>query len=86
MACGLPVLTYDTGAMEELVPPGAGRVVADGGSVWELEQPDGAALADGAREILAAQAEFSRQARQHAVEHFNIREVAEKYLEILLGE
>jgi len=86
MACGLPVLAYDTGAMRELVPPGAGRVVPYGGNAWELAEPDGAALADAAREILSGQAQYSRQARQHAVENFNIRDVADKYLEVLLGE
>jgi len=86
MACGLPVLAYDTGAMQELVPPDAGRVVIYGGNVWELEQPDAAALAQGACEILSGQTEFSRQARLQAQEHFDIREAAEKYLEVLLGE
>lgn len=86
MACGLPVLAYDTGAMRELVPPEAGRVVPYGGNVWELAEPDGAALVDAAREILSGQAQYSRQARQHAVENFNIRDVADKYLEVLLGE
>lgn len=86
LACGLPVLAYDTGAMRELVPPSAGRVVAYGGNVWNLERADGATLAEGALEILAAQAEMSRDARQHAVEHFDIGYVAKQYLEVLLGD
>ena len=86
MACGLPVLAYDTGAMRELVPPDAGRVVPYGGNVWELVHPDDNALAQGAREILNGQEELSRQARLHAQAHFDIRDAAEKYLEILLGD
>ncbi len=40
LACGLPVLAYDTGALSELVAGGAGCVVAYGGDPWRLEPPD----------------------------------------------
>ena len=37
LACGLPVVSFDTGALPELVTPGAGRVVAYGGDPWRLD-------------------------------------------------
>ena len=40
LACGLPVLAFDTGSMAELVPATAGRVAAWGGDDWELDPPD----------------------------------------------
>ena len=61
MACGLPVVGFDTGALNELVIGDSGRLVAYGGDVWKLDQPDIAALAKAAAEILNDQNRF-RQA------------------------
>ncbi|MBN2502461.1 MAG: glycosyltransferase family 4 protein, partial [Anaerolineales bacterium] len=55
LACGLPVVAYDTGALPELVTPQAGRVVAYGGDPWQLDPPDVPALATGAAEVLTDQ-------------------------------
>ncbi|MCF6277162.1 MAG: glycosyltransferase family 4 protein, partial [Anaerolineales bacterium] len=46
LACGTPVLGFDSGALNELVPARAGKVVPYGGSPWELDVPDIPALTE----------------------------------------
>jgi len=86
MACGLPVIGYDTGALKELIPDGTGEVVPYGSDVWQLKRPDIHALADVAQSVLSRWEEYSKNARQHAEAHFDINFVADRYLEMLLGE
>ena len=85
MACGLPVVSYDTGAMSELVPEEVGRIAPYGGNVWKLEEPNGVALADATQQVLAERGRFSEGARNHAESNFNIQNIADRYLEVLLG-
>jgi glycosyltransferase involved in cell wall biosynthesis len=85
LACGLPVVAFDTGALPELVTGDAGRVVGYGGNPWELDAPDVAGLAGGAAEILADQPRFRQGARRRAEEAFGLDTLVEGYLECLLG-
>ncbi|MBX3047497.1 MAG: glycosyltransferase family 4 protein [Anaerolineales bacterium] len=89
LACGLPVLVYDTGALNELVPPAAGRLVPYGGDPWELDAPDAAALATAAAELLTApaaqQGAMRQAARQHAEAHLGLDAMVDAYLEALRG-
>ncbi len=85
LACGLPVLSFDTGALPELVTGGAGRVVAYGGDPWKLDPPDMPRLVSGAVEILAGQERFRQAARQRAEEAFGLDAMVEAYLDVLLG-
>jgi glycosyltransferase involved in cell wall biosynthesis len=85
LACGLPVLAFDTGALKELVPASAGRVVPYGGDPWKLETPDITALTQGAENILASQAELRAGARAHALENFALDRMVDAYLEALSG-
>lgn len=85
MACGLPVVGYDTGALRELVVSGAGEIAPYGGDVWRLDKPDIHSLADAAQKVINNQAVYSRQARAHAETNFNIQDVADRYLEMLLN-
>jgi len=85
MACGLPVVGYDTGALKELVMNGAGEIAPYGGKVWNLDKPDIHSLADAAQKIINNQSGYSKNARENAVRNFNIQEIADRYLEILLG-
>ncbi len=80
LACGTPVLGFDTGSLAELVPPSTGRTVPYGGDEWKLEQPDISALAKAAQEILTNQAEFSMGARKHAEENLGLDLMVDKYL------
>jgi glycosyltransferase involved in cell wall biosynthesis len=86
MACGLPVIAYDTGALPELVSAEAGCIAAYGGDVWKLDPPDIPALTAAAWQVLQAQQEFSRGARLRAEENFDIEKIAAIYLEVLLGD
>jgi glycosyltransferase involved in cell wall biosynthesis len=84
LACGLPVLAFDTGALAELVTPQAGRVVPYGGDPWKLDPPDVAGLARGALEILA-KPDLRNGARQRAVEAFGLDKMVDAYIEALSG-
>jgi glycosyltransferase involved in cell wall biosynthesis len=84
LACGLPVLAFDTGALAELVTPTAGRVVRYGGDPWKLDLPDVAALANGALDILA-EPELRAGARSLAEKSFSLDKMVDAYIEALSG-
>ncbi len=63
LACGLPVVAFDTGALKELVTGEAGKVVPYGGDPWKLDEPDILRLAEAATEILRNRPRFSAAAR-----------------------
>lgn len=84
MACGLPVVAFDSGALPELVSAGAGKVVAYGGDPWKLETPDLEGLATAAAEVITDRARFSRGARQRAEQAFGLDRMVEAYLNVLL--
>jgi glycosyltransferase involved in cell wall biosynthesis len=85
LACGLPVLSFDTGALNELVPGDSGRVVSYGGNQWNIEPPDVQSLADAAVEILRDQQRFRKSAREQAERNLGLDQMVDKYLEVLLG-
>jgi glycosyltransferase involved in cell wall biosynthesis len=85
LACGLPVLAFDTGALAELVTPDAGSVVPYGGDHWKLDPPDIPALAQAALPILADNVPYRKCARQRAEEAFDLDKMTKAYLEVLLG-
>jgi len=84
LACGLPVVAFDSGALSELVTEEAGRVVPYGGDPWKLEQPDFFTLATSAVEILADRERFRRGARLHAEQAFDLQRMLDAYLTVLL--
>ncbi len=85
LACGLPVVAFDTGALPELVTGSAGRVVPYGGDPWRLDPPDISALASAAMDVLAEQERFRAGARQRAEEALGLEKMIEGYLEVLVG-
>ena len=85
MACGLPVLSFDTGALRELVTREAGRIVPYGGDPWKLDPPDIEALAAGAKEIIENQEQFRLAARSHAENKFDLHKMIDAYLEVLVN-
>ena len=85
LACGLPVVSFDTGALRELVGEEAGRVVPYGSDYWHLKPPDLAPLARAAAEILAVNEHFRQAARWHAEACFSLDRMVENYLQALLG-
>ena len=83
MACGLPVLGFDTGALGEVVGEDAGRVVGYGGDPWSLDPPDLDGLARGGGEILDRMAIFRQAARARAEAAFGLDRMVEAYLAAL---
>jgi glycosyltransferase involved in cell wall biosynthesis len=85
MACGLPVVAFDTGALPELVQADSGRVVPYGGNPWRLEPPNLDGLAQAAAEILANQDHFRQAARARAEAMFGLDKMVAGYLNILIS-
>ncbi|HSB88837.1 MAG TPA: glycosyltransferase family 4 protein [Anaerolineales bacterium] len=83
MACGRPILGFDTGALLEVVGPEAGRVVSYGGDPWRLEAPDIPALVPAGLEILERRATFRRAARRRAEDAFGLDRMVDAYLRVL---
>ncbi len=84
LACGLPVVGFDTGSLTELVVGDAGRVTPYGGSPWKLDNPDIATLADASAEILKDPDRFRRAARARAESAFGLDKMVDEYLRVLL--
>ncbi len=83
LACGLPVLAYDTGALGELVQGGAGQIVPYGADYWRLEKPQITPLADACLEILNNNRSYRVNARKQAESAFSLEQMVEKYLEAM---
>ena len=85
LACGLPVVAYDTGSLKELVVDSAGVVAPYGGNAWALEAPVAGPLAQGLAQVLTNPEKFRAGARAHAERVFGLQAMTEKYLAALLG-
>ena len=85
LACGLPVVSFDTGSLSELVTPDCGYIGPYGSDSWKLEPPDVAGLALGAENVLKNWPAFSLAARQRAEATFGLDQMVDHYLEALLG-
>ncbi len=85
LACGLPVVSFATGALPELLEGGAGRVVPYGSNYWKLEPPVVEPLADASQEVVNRQKEYSAAARKRAEELYGLDTMTEKYLKALIG-
>ena len=85
LACGLPVIGFNTGSLAEIVQGDAGRLVPNGGNPWKLDPPDIPSLADGATEVLEDQPRFRKLAREQAESKLGLDKMVDEYLKILLG-
>ena len=72
LACGAPVVGFDTGAMKELVSPEAGEIVPYGGDPWKLDFPDVENLIQAAKKVLADWETYSKNARKVAEENYDL--------------
>jgi glycosyltransferase involved in cell wall biosynthesis len=83
LGCGLPVVSYATGSLPELLQGEAGLTVPWGSNFWKLEQPDIPVLAAAAEHILNNQEHYRKAARARAEEAFALDNMVEQYLEVL---
>ncbi|MBV6396959.1 MAG: hypothetical protein HFACDABA_02563 [Anaerolineales bacterium] len=86
LACGLPVASFDTGALRELVVGDAGRLVPYGGDVWNLDPPEVESLAVASAEILRDPPRFANAARVHAESALGLDKMVDGYLRVLLDD
>jgi len=86
LACGLPVIGFDSGSLKELVTDDAGCIVPYGANPWKLETPDISALAAEAGKILTEQNPFRAAARTRAESAFGLDSMVESYLKVLLED
>lgn len=84
MACGLPVIGFDSGSLKELVTDDAGCIVPYSANPWKLETPNIEALASSAGEVLEKQSQFRAAARSRAESAFGLDGMVESYLKVLL--
>lgn len=85
LACGLPVVSFATGALPELLEGGAGQVAPYGSNYWNLEPPVVEPLADAAIDVMRAQEQYRNAARARAEALFGLDTMTEKYLKALVG-
>jgi glycosyltransferase involved in cell wall biosynthesis len=85
LACGLPVVAFDTGALPELVQGDAGIIVPYGGDPWRLDPPDIAALAKATAQVCLNQDHFRLGARRRAEDAFGVDRMVQGYLQALDG-
>jgi glycosyltransferase involved in cell wall biosynthesis len=83
LASGVPVVGFATGALEELVPQTAGKIVPYGSDPWLLGFPDVDALLEGIHTVQDNWEEFSVGARTAALSSHDIQNVVSQYVEIL---
>jgi glycosyltransferase involved in cell wall biosynthesis len=84
LACGLPVIGFDTGSLAEIVQGDAGRLVKYGANPWKLEKPDVPALSLAADEVLLNNTHFRKSARAQAESKFGLAAMVDAYLKVLL--
>jgi len=85
LACGLPVIGFDTGSPSEIIQGDAGRLTPYGANPWKLERPDISTLAEAAMEVFDDQEHFRRVARERAESALDVEEMVDQYLKVLLG-
>ncbi|MBT3240904.1 MAG: glycosyltransferase family 4 protein [Chloroflexi bacterium] len=83
LACGLPVLAYDTGSLSELVQKDAGQIVPFEGDPWKKSTPNISKLAESAVEIFENQEKYRSGARMWAEEALGLENMLDNYLDAI---
>lgn len=86
LACGLPVIGFDSGSLKELVSDDAGCIVPYGANPWKLETPDISTLAESAGQVLEKQSQFRAAARRRAEAEYGLDRMVDSYLKVLLED
>lgn len=82
LACGLPVVGYDTGALKELVGE-AGEVVDYGGNPWKRETPDFNALKKGLIMALDNYEKLSEKSKVLSIKKYSFDKVMMSFSDLL---
>ena len=77
------MIGFKTGSLEELISPTGGIALPYSTDVWKFEEPDYNLIKENIQKIIANYSEFSRNARNLAIERYNINKVVSKYLEVI---
>ena len=84
LACGTPVVGYDSSVLPEMVDFSAGRCVAPNGNPWKGEHPGNVeGLVEAALEIIQNSGFFRRNARKLAENRYSLDRMVEEYIEFL---
>lgn len=82
LACGAPVVAFDTGSLRELVSGMAGEIVPYGEDIWSILQPDVDSLVEAIKKVYNSYEEYSLAARELAEERYQMDTVVAKYLDV----
>lgn len=83
MACGAPVVAFDTGSLREIVNHESGILVPYGSDPWELHYPDVESLVDAILKIKNDYNKYSNHARDNVEKSFMLNNMANKYIRII---
>lgn len=83
LACGAPVVAFDTGSLKELVPPEAGIIVPYGSDPWNVGYPDDKSLSSAIMKIYDNWDVFSKGARLTAEKYYGLNDVFNSYLNVI---
>jgi glycosyltransferase involved in cell wall biosynthesis len=86
LSSGLPVVSYATGSLPELIGEDGGSVVPYGNNYWRLEAPDTESLVDAAVKVLDKLPQYRTSARKRAESMFSLEKMVADYKKVLLGE
>lgn len=80
---GLPILSFDSGCISELVPNTAGIILNYGSNPWNLEDPLFDELEPYIKKIERNYNYFSKNAKEHAKDKFDVNMMVDSYLKAL---
>lgn len=83
LACGAPVVAFDTGSLSELVDETCGQIVDYGSDPWELGYPDADNLVSGILEIFSDYITYSNNAYKKAKQKYELKQMNLKYLKFI---
>ena len=85
LACGLPILGFDNGALREMVGSQAGVILPYAGDVWKLQPAGISEYPQQIDDLLHSYSNYRQAARKRAEEMFGLGAMVDAYLKELLS-